>query len=694
MLVIDKIKLINKNQRLNQKIRNYRKLFKYIENCIALFVLIIGRYLYIKSLKGCLGTEFSCINFAIDDIVEDIYYCIRSALFFLLFLFLLQVKFCSYYFCILFILIMIELIIKDHGETLQNHGSLNFEALILILFFGEFIILIILLIFNNIKKKRHFINIFIISIILSIYSVIFTNYKDQYYCKNWSKGINNTYILNDPSEYPCLIMIPKRCLINIITPYLDFSKILKIKCENRKEKEKYLLKEISNLKNSTKKINRIGFPITIGDKDEIEGKPLMYAESLLKFVKNNLIDIDSIEESNNSTKNNKIPEVIVDFSKNPYGELKIKINKNENLSKKRKLQSSKNNIHSNNILFIFFDNLSRIKFYRQYPKTLKFIEKFFTYKGFSTKSNKNQKYHGFEFLKYHKFNGATLGNVIPMFNGVYYEKNNKIVSIVKDLKNSGYITCNVQDICHKELMDIGDEFTNYTYIEFDHEYASPNCDPNVYIYGYGLFSGENGVLKKCLYGKESIEHSLEYARKFWLAYKENKRFLRIVNTYEHDYIGEKSKYSDYPLYQFLYNLYSDNELKDTTVFLAADHGFVLTGFYEIFNTDDYKIQFSLPVFILLVPDIENKTYEEQYSEIKKNQQTFITPFDIYYTIRYIIYNEKYKNLPLNGNKDDGESLFKYIDPKTRLCSKYKEMSNLNCRCRNISEFIKNKNKLK
>ena len=38
-----------------------------------------------------------------------------------------------------------------------------------------------------------------------------------------------------------------------------------------------------------------------------------------------------------------------------------------------------------------------------------------------------------------------------------------------------------------------------------------------------------------------------------------KRFLRIVNTYAHDYIGEKSKYTDYPLYKFLNNLYSNNE---------------------------------------------------------------------------------------------------------------------------------------
>jgi hypothetical protein len=260
-----------------------------------------------------------------------------------------------------------------------------------------------------------------------------------------------------------------------------------------------------------------------------------------------------------------------------------------------------------------------------------------------------------------------------------------MVSIVKDFKNNGYITANIQDICHKELMSI-DPLENYIFVEFDHEYAAPNCDPNVYTYGYGLFSGENGVLRKCLYGKESFEFSLEYARQFWLSYKNNKKFLRIVNTYAHDYIGEKSKYTDNCLYKFLYNLYSINEMKNTTVFIAGDHGFALMGLYKIFDTDDYKIEFSFPVFILLEPDNPNLSYEEQYSEIKKNQQTFITPFDIYYTIRFIIYKEDYKNLPLNGDKDDGECLFKYINPKTRMCSKYHSMSKGNCQCLNNTKI--------
>ena len=103
------------------------------------------------------------------------------------------------------------------------------------------------------------------------------------------------------------------------------------------------------------------------------------------------------------------------------------------------------------------------------------------------------------------------------------------------------------------------------------------------------------------------------------------------------------------------------------------------GIYKLLDSNDWKIEQYLPIFILLVPDKKNVSYHEQYSNIIKNQYNLITAFDIYYTIRHIIYGSKYKQLPLNGNKNDGESLFKFINPKTRQCSKYKMMENCQCK---------------
>ena len=228
----------------------------------------------------------------------------------------------------------------------------------------------------------------------------------------------------------------------------------------------------------------------------------------------------------------------------------------------------------------------------------------------------------------------------------------------------------------------------YTYTEFDHEFASPSCDPNIHTNGYNMIVGENSIMKSCLFGKDHIEHCLDYGKDFWKKYKDNKKFLRIVNTYAHEYSGEKSKYADEATYNFLKELYETDQLTKTTLILAADHGFILMGFYKILEFEDWKKEMNLPIFIIIEPDKKNKTYEQQYSEIVKNQQTLVTPFDIFYTMRYIIYGEKYKNPPLNGNADDGECLFKYINPKERVCSKYKDINKYGCSCINVI----NKNK--
>ena len=648
-----------------------RKIFFFVSEIISLVLLLYARAFYLKSLLGCDGDEFKCIVINIKYIYEDINNCLKSVLYFLVFLFIVQLKLCSKYLLIIFFLIIFELLLKDRGDTFLNHGMFNISALLLLLILGEILILLFIFIIN-IKNKKC-LNISIISLTL-VFFILYSKNKDKYFCKNWDKGLNNSFISNNETIYACSIVIPKKkCLIDILSPLFDFSKMFNIKCEIRKEKEKFLLKSFSKF-NSSKEIKKIGFPSTIIDKDEIRGKSPLYGKELFQYVMNNLINLDE-NNSFNKQIQNKPTEILIDFTDNPFGEIKQNIHFNKSLSENRLKYSKGEN--TNNIIFLFFDNLSRVHFYRQYKKTSEFIKKFLSFKGFSTEYNSKQKYHGFEFLKYHKFKGSTWNNVMPMFSGVYFNKVNRMISIVKDMKNLGYITCNVQDVCHKELMGIG-YLQNYSYIEFDHEYSSPNCDPNIYKIGYGLFSGENGILRKCLYGKDNIEYSLQYGKHFWELYKKNKKFLRIVNTYGHEYSGEKSKYADKALYEFLSDLYDSEQLNETTIFFVGDHGNLIMGAYQIFEPNDIKIEKYFPVSIIITPDKDNISFSDQYSEIIKNQQTLITPFDIYFTLREIIYGNKYKENLLKEQTNNGESLFKYINPKKRICNNYIDMRECFC----------------
>ena len=75
-----------------------------------------------------------------------------------------------------------------------------------------------------------------------------------------------------------------------------------------------------------------------------------------------------------------------------------------------------------------------------------------------------------------------------MFRGVYHGWKNKMISIIRDFKNNGYITANIQDLCHKELMSIGRQ-RKYVYVGFYHD-AAPSCYL-MYAFGYNFTTIEN-----------------------------------------------------------------------------------------------------------------------------------------------------------------------------------------------------------
>ena len=143
-------------------------------------------------------------------------------------------------------------------------------------------ILILILIIYLIKNQKIYKLTQFFIIIELLFNLIYFNIKEKYFCKDWAKGLNDTYINNNKTIYSCFINIPNNyCLIDILSPLLDFSKLFNINCDKRKEDEKYLLKKISNLN------NKIGYPITIGKEEEIKGRHTMYSDTLLDFVKNN-----------------------------------------------------------------------------------------------------------------------------------------------------------------------------------------------------------------------------------------------------------------------------------------------------------------------------------------------------------------------------------------------------------------------
>ena len=65
--------------------------------------------------------------------------------------------------------------------------------------------------------------------------------------------------------------------------------------------------------------------------------------------------------------------------------------------------------------------------------------------------------------------------------------------------------------------------------------------------GCTTWKGEYANLRRCLYGKDAYEYSLEYAEQFWEQYADEPKFFRLGFIDGHEGSLEVIKYLDEPL---------------------------------------------------------------------------------------------------------------------------------------------------
>jgi hypothetical protein len=535
----------------------------------------------------------------------------------------------------------------------------NFVYFIILFFLNLIIILFLkLIIWLFTIKNRIIINkISLLIILFLIYNLNISNFI----CDDWENGLNNTSIDNNDEKYGCKIKLPKYCQYKVLSKYQDFTKFLGVDCSLKKPNSRQIILKESNSPYITKETKKFGFPFTNKGcfccNDDFDYK------TLKKYVVDNLFDVD------NNFNNFSEPEIIVDFSKDSSGELLIDLKYNDSLSKERKKLENLNIPYSNNILLLFLDSVSRVASLTQLNKTLTFFEKFISYEGGYNDKYPEEKFHSFQFFKYHSFEGRTAGNYPRLYYGNRREANN-ILRLTKYFKENGYITNYCSHLCQK---DNSKTLHNATFFElYDHQMLL--CDPNAPRY--------SKAIRKCLYGKDDIGFLLDYSEQFWRKYKNNRKFSTVIIDSAHEETGEVLKYLDDVIFNYLYSLYNDNLFKDSSIFLLSDHGLGIQSMFYILEF--YKIESELPMLYAIFNDRKNISYHEQYSYIQENQQIFITAYDIYNTINHLLYGDNYKYI---SNLTDeiptpksslGISLLDKIDGKSRKAKNYEFMKHNIC----------------
>ena len=566
-----------------------------------------------------------------------------------------------------------------NGTSVEEHGLYNSMIFLITLSISTFILTYILYFLYFLVKRNKLCFLFIIFV---FYVIIFGNkYKPYDNCPNWGKSINNT-IDNDSKDYPCKIMFPKKCVMDKLGNIVDMPRYFNTECHTRgvrKNEKKVFINSLKASKNINKSniletVKNFGYPITTTSN---YFKRWPNDNSFATYVNEHTIILDENNNINNNFNENENilpPEVILTFGKSGYGTINQKINFNENLSLERKRISENKKSLFNNIFMFYLDTLSSKHFYRKLPKTSKFFKKYFEY----NENYSEKKFSAFEFLKYHALNPYTIGNIYPMNYGCSARGGGKGVFFVKYLKENGFVTGSAGTICSKDSV-FSDELDLYNveYEPYDHENVALFCDRNFYDTGYSLINGINSVLHRCLYGKEGYEYAMEYAELFWKAYKDNKKYFRLHIYEGHELTQELIKYADDNIYNFFDNFYNKGYFDDTLLIIISDHGNNFHSYYSLLETinEDRKIEGYLPVFKIVIPNKKIIYESGLYNNLYENQQTFISPFDVYNSIIHASCTD-YKDIdtrPKNHfERGDiyswrGYSIFNLIDYKQRYC---------------------------
>ena len=531
------------NYYFNKKIKNYyflisKNIFTNYFDIILLCLNIILYILYIISLEDCnKGEESGCVDdnlstFIFQGILVEI-----NALLFSLELFFMIFKYIKKIHLIYIIILYFYQFKKKNGYTLQYHGGFNKDILIISLIIYliiEFFILFLVRLYKR-KKFKLFLTIifslFIIPIYFNFLIISITS------CEDYQLNLNNTWLKNSKKD-GCYFISPKDCRMNLYEKLFDLNKIVKKDHNSRKRFLDFVIN-----KTKYKLTSRFGLPYI--NKSLFLRYPYR-ANEMRQFLWNNYIDMDKDRDKLLNS-----PEFEISFDKNDKGSLKISITPNKTLIKERRKLENPNSLLKN-VLLLFFDSVSRKKFQTALPITSKWIEKYMkkTYRTPSENNFNNLK--AYQFLKYHSVGGYTIVNALPMLYGNSM-KSKSGIKINKYFIENGYITGFILDQCNTEVFwDSLRQYTNNVQtVPWDHFGNGIFCDNNYGASFRSFFKGSSSLIRRSLYGKQTIDLELEYGEKFWDAYKNSRKFLLLAFMHGHEPTYSVLKYIDKPIAGFL-----------------------------------------------------------------------------------------------------------------------------------------------
>ena len=265
----------------------YIKNKKY-KNVLVLSFFFLNYVLFFLSLEKCYEGEDICCTkkewMKKKIFEESLSIIISIVLFKLMFL-----KIISKFHFIHFSIVFLSYYLYSHDIKFEDHGLYNIKFYFIILI-PNLILLFVFKYFLSIKKKK------IIYILGMLFIYILINYINTniYDCKDWEKGLNNTFIDNNAQENGCLIKTPKSCAYKLGKYFLDNYKLSSKDCYKQALNSREKLLKYSKSPYIHKDTYHFGFPIVNKEEKLFKLNNFYY---LSRYVSSHLIDMNIIKNN-------------------------------------------------------------------------------------------------------------------------------------------------------------------------------------------------------------------------------------------------------------------------------------------------------------------------------------------------------------------------------------------------------------
>ncbi|XP_067948485.1 uncharacterized protein [Watersipora subatra] len=299
-----------------------------------------------------------------------------------------------------------------------------------------------------------------------------------------------------------------------------------------------------------------------------------------------------------------------------------------------------------NVLMVGLDSVSRLNFYRQFPKTLSVLK---------------ERLSAYELYGYNKVRDNTFINLVPMFLGKYVEETDwnetsntgfdKHEYAWKTYGKAGYHTLFAEDAPKIAIW-------NYEKKGF----SQPPAD-----YYLRPFSLAMAATKKmwhndfhCFGDRLETDITLDYVSKF-IETRQNAPYFAFTfltrPTYENLNQNTDASHS-----AFLNSLIDHGLLENTMVIYFSDHG---ARHSDILSTYIGKLEERLPAMFISLPSWFIRKYPQTAQNLQVNQRRLTTPFDIHELLRDVL---RFKGQPKIHSKAESRaySLFDRV-PENRSC---------------------------